>query len=111
MSVRRLVTRLGRPTCLLGRLPGPAPASQLARLLLTPPSPPDYKTSKEVIETLTRDVIGGPSNYDPQLYDRQREELLAILPTSQQQLPPRYRTTVQHRPHQAGSFQADAGFV
>ena len=109
MSVRRLVTRLGRPTCLLRRLPAPAP--QLARHLLTPPSPPEYKTSKEVIETLTRDVIGGPSNYDPQLYDRQREELLAILPTSQEQLPPRYRTTVQHKPHLVGPFQADARLV
>ena len=32
---------------------------------------------------------GGPSNYDPDLYNKKREELLKILPTDQSQLPPR----------------------
>ena len=34
-------------------------------------------------------TIGGPSNYDPDLYNKKREDLLKILPTSQGQLPPR----------------------
>ena len=34
-------------------------------------------------------VTGGPSNYDPDLYNKKREELLKILPTDQAQLPPR----------------------
>ena len=33
--------------------------------------------------------LGGPKNYDPNLYQKKREELLKILPTDQSQLPPR----------------------
>ena len=61
----------------------------LARTLLTPASPVPYKTSAEVIQALSQDVIGGPKNYDPNQYQKKREELLAILPTDQSQLPPR----------------------
>ena len=35
------------------------------------------------------DNLGGPKNYDPNLYQKKREELLKILPTDQSQLPPR----------------------
>ena len=34
-------------------------------------------------------ITGGPSTYDPDLYNKQREKLLKILPTDQSQLPPR----------------------
>ena len=34
-------------------------------------------------------MTGGPSTYDPDLYNKQREKLLKILPTDQSQLPPR----------------------
>ena len=32
---------------------------------------------------------GGPRHYDPGVYNQQREQLMAILPKSQQELPPR----------------------
>ena len=32
---------------------------------------------------------GGPRHYDPGVYNQQREQLMAILPQSQQELPPR----------------------
>ena len=32
---------------------------------------------------------GGPRHYDPGVYTKQREELMAILPDSQEELPPR----------------------
>ena len=75
------------------------------RTLLTPTSEVPYKTSTDVVRALTETVIGktqpslvdiitrlftgGPSNYDPDLYKKKREELLKILPTDQSQLPPR----------------------
>lgn len=42
-----------------------------------------------MIQALSLNVIGGPKNYDPNLYQKKREELLKILPTDQSQLPPR----------------------
>lgn len=38
---------------------------------------------KEIINELTSGVIGGPSNYDPERYQEQRQRLMAILPKSQ----------------------------
>ena len=32
---------------------------------------------------------GGPRHYDPDVYNQQREQLMAILPQSQKELPPR----------------------
>ena len=60
-----------------------------SRGLLTPSTPPPYRTSAEVVRALSQDIIGGPSNYDPDLYNKKREELLKILPKSQAELPPR----------------------
>ena len=60
-----------------------------ARGLLTPSTPPPYRTSAEVVRALSQDIIGGPSNYDPDLYNKKREELLKILPKSQAELPAR----------------------
>ena len=34
-------------------------------------------------------VIGGPSTYDPEEYDRRRQELVKFVPNSQDELPPR----------------------
>ena len=59
------------------------------RNLLTPSEEIPYKTSAEVIHALSTNVIGGPQNYDPNLYQKKREELLKILPTDQSQLPAR----------------------
>ncbi len=52
------------------------------------PSVPD-KTSAEVVRNLTESVIGGPSTYDPKVYQRQREKLISMVPSSQTELPPR----------------------
>ena len=59
------------------------------RTLLTPSEEIPLKTSAEVIHALSTNVIGGPQNYDPNLYHKKREELLKILPTDQSQLPAR----------------------
>lgn len=59
------------------------------RSLLTPSSPPPAQTAQEMVKALTQTVIGGPRHYDPGVYTRQREELMAILPDSQEELPPR----------------------
>ena len=59
--------------------------------LLIPPgvdSTPS-KTSEEVIKSLTEDVIGGTSSYDPQGFRAQREKLMALVPASQEELPER----------------------
>jgi len=60
-----------------------------ARNLLTPSSLPPAQTAQEMIKSLTQTVIGGPRHYDPGVYTKQREELMAILPESQEELPPR----------------------
>lgn len=57
--------------------------------LLTPTTIPPYKTIAEVVATLSQDIIGGPCNYDPDLYNKKRAELLKILPESQDELPGR----------------------
>ncbi len=59
--------------------------------LLIPPDTPDTptKTSEEVVRNLTDAVIGGPTTYDPQTFMRQREKLLSMVPTSQEELPHR----------------------
>jgi len=60
------------------------------RGLLTPPAAAEsVKTVAEVVATLSQDIIGGPCNYDPDLYTRKRAELLKILPESQEELPHR----------------------
>ena len=49
----------------------------------------ETKTISEVIEVLSMSVIGGPTTYDPQEYDRRRQELVKYVPASQDDLPPR----------------------
>ena len=34
-------------------------------------------------------MIGGPKNYDPELYNKMREELIHVLPETQEELPKR----------------------
>ena len=34
-------------------------------------------------------IIGGPTTYDPQEYDRRRQELVKFVPSSQEELPHR----------------------
>lgn len=58
------------------------------RGLLTPPHPPEHRTLAEVVSALSA-IIGGPSTYDPDLYNKRREELVNILPAKQSELPPR----------------------
>ena len=59
-----------------------------SRGLLTPTTAPAHRTLAEVVRALS-DIIGGPSNYDPELYNKMREELVDILPKSQSELPTR----------------------
>ena len=52
----------------------------------------DQKETKiltDVIEDLSMSVIGGPTTYDPQEYDRRRQELVKYVPASQDELPHR----------------------
>jgi len=83
-----LLVRSSRPTQCLQLLPK---ASSVCprRCLLTPSNPTPEKTVQEVIRDLTRQVIGGPVNYDPASYAAGRKALLSILPASQAELPPR----------------------
>lgn len=50
---------------------------------------PCEKTALEMVEHLSDSVIGGPKNYDPAAFQRQRESLMEFLPASQSDLPPR----------------------
>jgi len=59
-----------------------------ARSLLTPSDPPDHRTLAEVVSALSG-IIGGPSTYDPDLYNKRRQELVDILPARQADLPAR----------------------
>ena len=74
-----------------GRAPG-----RLARFisLIKPPGTPDTpdRTVGEVVRDLTETVIGGPASYDPELYKRQRERLIDLVPKSQEELVPRRMT-------------------
>ena len=47
------------------------------------------KILTDVIEDLSMSVIGGPTTYDPQEYDRRRQELVKYVPASQDELPHR----------------------
>lgn len=61
---------------------------QQTRSLITPSKATPTRTLAEVIGALS-DTIGGPKTYDPELYNKMREELVEILPKSQSDLPPR----------------------
>jgi hypothetical protein len=43
----------------------------------------NVKTMSEVIQELTANVIGGPASWDPDEYNRRRQELTKLLPASQ----------------------------
>lgn len=62
--------------------------------LIKPPGTPDVpdRTVGEVVRDLTETVIGGPASYDPELYKRQRERLIDLVPKSQEELAPRRMT-------------------
>ncbi len=49
----------------------------------------EYKTMEQVIDNLSRGVIGGPMTFDPQKYNEMRQELTKYLPASQDELPAR----------------------
>ena len=74
-----------------GRAPG-----QLARFisLIKPPGTQDTpeRTVGEIFQNLTKTVIVGPSTYNPELYKRKREQLMKMVPKSQEELPPRRMT-------------------
>lgn len=57
--------------------------------LLIPRSHPKYKTMAEVVATLSQDIIPGPRNYEPDLHNKMRTDLLKMLPESQDELPHR----------------------
>ena len=41
------------------------------------------KTITEVIDELSMSVIGGPTSYDPEEYNKRRQDLLQYVPNSQ----------------------------
>ena len=47
------------------------------------------KTITEVIDELSMSVIGGPTSYDPEEYNKRRQDLMQYLPNNQDELPPR----------------------
>ena len=53
--------------------------------LLTPSDPPEHRTLAEVVWALSG-IIGGPSTYDQDLYNKRRQELVDILPAKQDDL-------------------------
>jgi len=59
------------------------------RSLIIPANFKAEKTIKEVIDSLWKDVVRGPKEFDPKQYTKAREELMSILPESQEELPPR----------------------
>ena len=106
---QRVSNRLtNRRSLLLSRASRPV----VSRTLLTPTSEIPHKTPADIIASLSKTVLGRwqgqagivlscwfiykfwflgghQSHSDPDLYHRQKEELLKILPTDQSQLPPR----------------------
>lgn len=59
--------------------------------VIKPPNLPQVPevTADEVVQTLTESIIGGPNTYDPVKYESQRRALMDLLPSSQEELPPR----------------------
>ncbi len=60
-----------------------------SRCLLTPPAINKEKTVEVVIRDLKHVVIGGPTTYDEKQFVSEREKLIGILPSSQDELPAR----------------------
>lgn len=77
---------LGPPGLRHGRVPYGGP---WIRNIIIPAGFKVERTIQEVVSSLSQDVIGGPRHYDPDLYNKMREELMGILPVSQDELPPR----------------------
>ncbi|XP_023335369.1 acyl-coenzyme A thioesterase 9, mitochondrial isoform X2 [Eurytemora carolleeae] len=61
----------------------------LKRGIIVPPNFKVERTIEQVVSILSQDVIGGPKNYDPELYNKMREELIHVLPETQEELPKR----------------------
>ena len=101
MSGRLFIRSLRSPQCSLTFLARPAllqvtPDNKhnvhqpQARGLLTPITTPTHKTISDVVSTLSHDIIAGvPTNYDPELFEKKRSELMKILPENQEELPSR----------------------
>ena len=84
-----LIGRLPRCQLLFRPLTKSLPILQSRTLILRPPDHEnrEYKTIFEVIDELSMSVIGGPSTYDPEVYNKRRQELLKYVPASQDELP------------------------
>lgn len=65
------------------------PNKESTRNIIVPPNFKVERTIQQVVSALSFEVIGGPRYYDPAKYNKAREELLSILPKSQDELPPR----------------------
>ena len=96
MSTRSLLRTLRVPACTgqifyaenpVHKAITPVLVNQV-RPLLTPADPPNPRTLGEVVSALSG-IIGGPSTYDPELYNKRRQELVDILPARQSDLPAR----------------------
>lgn len=79
---------LGRHTLRL-RSCTPVLSSCRTLLVASGSSGEETKTMSQVIQELTASVIGGPSTYDPDEYNRRRQVLMKYVPTSQGDLPGR----------------------
>jgi len=66
-----------------------SPCKDGRRNIIIPPNFKAERTIQQVVSSLSLDVIGGPKFFDPDLYNQARQELLTILPSSQDELPPR----------------------
>lgn len=82
-----LISRLGRRS-LQQSLSGQFTRSS-STLIIDPKDHNETKILTDVIEDLSMSVIGGPTTYDPQEYDRRRQELVKYVPASQDELPHR----------------------
>eukprot|EP00088_Acartia_fossae_P059422 TRINITY_DN7051_c0_g1_i1.p1 TRINITY_DN7051_c0_g1~~TRINITY_DN7051_c0_g1_i1.p1 ORF type:complete len:442 (-),score=92.43 TRINITY_DN7051_c0_g1_i1:220-1515(-) len=80
MALRRINTKLLKQIF---------PSRELVRGIIVPADFKVERTIQQVVSSLSFDVIGGPRHYDPELYNKAREDLVSILPKSQDELPPR----------------------
>ena len=68
---------------LLKRLLQPASRNfvlQSRNLILVPNDERPVRTITEVIDELSMSVIGGPTSYNPEEYNKRRQELLQYVP-------------------------------
>ena len=81
LSANRSILSCRRAPCHLSRFVS----------LIKPPGIQDTpdRTVGDIFQNFTKTVIGGPSTYNPELYEKRREQLMKMVPKSQEELTPR----------------------